>query len=276
MSRLAVIIVTHNSQSVIPQAIESLHRQSRPADEIMIVDSGSADPSYLHLYHDHTNTSVVYMENIGFCSANNRGLQALAEDFDYVLFQNPDCFLTPSFLEDSLTLMQNPSNQRVGMLSGLLLGWNLKENCPTGRVDSAGIYDTWYGGWVDRDQGTRLSKDKYIDNFPPALCGALLFCRKQALFDAKITPSEVWNNRFFMYKDDIDLSLRIRKAGWQLLFTPKLVAYHCRGWQVDRKKMPRKARLLSARNELRVNCNHSLRGALYAAAKYAGVAFLDL
>ena len=51
----------------------------------------------------------------------------------------------------------------------------------------------------------------------------------------------------------MDLSLRLRISGWTLKFDPSLIAFHCRGWDQKRTNMPKKIRLFSARNEIRVN-----------------------
>jgi GT2 family glycosyltransferase len=193
----------------------------------------------------------------------------------YVLFLNPDAFLTPDFLEKAAAQMETRSD--CGILTGPLFGYDFARALPTGRYDSTGIFSTWYGRWYDRGQGEAISKDRYSQvEDVPAICGALMFCRKEALESAAL-EGEVWDSSFFMYKEDIDLSLRVRSQGWRLLYHPDLIAYHGRGWQTDRGKMSRAARLGSAKNEIKLYWKARLWAHLpYSIAKYTAVKLLDI
>ncbi|RWX51963.1 Glycosyl transferase family 2, partial [Candidatus Electrothrix marina] len=84
MAELAVIIVTHNSQDVLPRCLDALSRQTIQAD-IVLVDSGSKDVSYLDAYRMRSGIRVILEENIGFSRANNRGCQALSQAAEFIL-----------------------------------------------------------------------------------------------------------------------------------------------------------------------------------------------
>lgn len=270
----SVVIVTHNSEKYLSKCIASIDAQSRQPDCIVLSDSGSKSLSYLESFRQHLRVKIQYhTEDIGFCRANNAAMASV--NSEYVLFLNPDAFLTQNFCEQALILMQN--HQQVGMLSGKLLGYDIDRDQPTGIYDSTGIFRTWYGHWFDRDQGKRERAEDYgsVESVP-ALCGALLFCRKAALEKVLLRKTEVWDSSFHMYKDDIDLSLRLRKAGWSLLFSPHLTAYHCRGWQTDRRKMLKKYRLMSARNEIRINSRECWLGLPYSLSKYYAVKIFNI
>jgi N-acetylglucosaminyl-diphospho-decaprenol L-rhamnosyltransferase len=273
----SVVIVTHNSERHLHKNIEALDRQSQRPQRIVIADSGSDNRSYLQPYRARPDIVVVTdKKDIGFCRGNNLGMRHVASNSSYILFLNPDAFLTSTFCEDALQIMEDPDNTHVGALSGSLIGYDISQDTATGRFDSTGIFRTWYGHWYDRHQGkpvntVSLSGEEAV----PALCGALMFCRRSALDEVLLRGDEVWDSTFYMYKDDIDLSLRLRRKGWQLLFVPRLIAYHCRGWQVNRRKMPREFRLLSAKNEIRVNARAGLFGIPYSLAKYCAVKALD-
>ena len=275
--KIAVIIVSYNCPEHIKRNLDSLRAQTRKPDQIIIVDNNSKDPSCLAPYK--TEAEIVYNSvNTGFCAANNEGLKKVESQTNYVLFLNPDAFLTESFLEKALEFMENPENANCGAMSGILLGYDPEKEAPNGRYDSTGIFPTPYGKWFDRDQGQLINSHLYqTKEEVPALCGALMLCRKEALMNAAFKDKTVWDSTFFMYKDDIDLSLRLRKKGWKLMFVPELIAYHCRGWQANRSAMSKEARLGSARNELRMHLRAKAYHFLpYSFAKYIGVKFLNL
>ncbi|MDP1836207.1 MAG: glycosyltransferase family 2 protein [Chlamydiales bacterium] len=278
MNGYTIIIVTHNSDRHIHKCIANIDAQTKKADRIVISDSGSSDLSYLNPYRDRADIHILAdQHDIGFCRGNNAAMPHVSTESSFVLFLNPDAFLEPTFCAEAIKTMALPSNTKVGMLSGQLLGYDINSDTPTGLYDSTGIFRTWYGHWYDRDQGKAINPATYnhVEEVP-ALCGALLFCRRQAIQDVLLRGSEVFDSSFYMYKDDIDLSLRMRRAGWKLLFVPALKAYHCRGWQVDRRKMRLEYRLMSARNEIRVNARDCWLGLPYSLSKYYAVKAFDM
>jgi GT2 family glycosyltransferase len=266
----AAIIVTHNSQACLPFCMEALFKQTHLLDLIIIVDSGSSDTSYLAHYTSNPTVKVCLLqENVGFCQGNNRGLSDVPEKTDFVMFLNPDAFLTPNFIQDALTQMRKNEFEKVGALSGWLLGYDLSIHAPTGKIDSSGIFQNWYGRWFDRYQGQFYHQhvDKKFE-MVPALCGALMFCRYSALKSVLLGSNQVMDPTFYMYKEDIDLYLRLRQKGWTLGFDPQLKAYHCRGWKRDRSAVSKHFRLLSARNEMKIYQRIKSPYYLYAALKF--------
>lgn len=277
--RCAIIIVTYNSEKHIHKAMKCINRQSVPPAYVIIVDSGSRDPSYLDYYRQQGNVKIIMAEReCGFCKGNNTGMDHLPKDCDYVFFLNPDAFITENFLGKALAYMEKPANRQCGALTGIVEGYDIDADMPRGTYDTTGVFRTWYGRWYDRDQNQACQEKLYQKaEEVPAICGAVLFCRKKALDTVLIRGNEVFDSSFYMYKEDIDLSIRLRKKGWTLALVPQLLAYHCRGWQADRSKMPRKMRLASARNELTVQAK--LKSPLpiaYSFCKYAAVKVLDM
>lgn len=272
MPKIAVIVVTHNSEKYISANFTSLQSQSFPLTQIIMVDSGSKDPSYLLPFKE--KTEIIYAKpGTGFCEANNLGWRALQPEISYVLFLNPDAFLEHDFIEKALEIMKN---SHCGALTGTLKGYDFDKKAPTGRIDSTGIFTTWYGKWYDRGQGEAIKEPlpRTLEEVP-ALCGALILGKRAAFESILLRKNEVWDESFFMYKDDIDLSCRLRKKGWKLLYAPSLIAYHGRGWSQDRKLMARKLRLYSAWNEIRVNFSRPWT-LPYSVGKYAAVKLFDL
>jgi N-acetylglucosaminyl-diphospho-decaprenol L-rhamnosyltransferase len=266
----SAIIVTYNNQKHMDKLIESLRKQTRGFDHVLIIDSCSTDTRYLKgAYYPEVMEVFLQNENVGFCKGNNIGVEKLIGKSDYVCFLNPDAFLSATFLEQAIEKMEAKDFQDVAILTGTLLGYDIKEDKPTGKVDSTGVFQKWYGKWYDREQREDYHKESYskIEDVP-AICGALMFCRKTALESNLIRGKEVFDNSFYMWKEDIDLSLRLRKSGWRLVFDPSLIAHHCRGWNSDRKAVPRKMRLLSAKNEFVLHWRYRPLYLPYSLAKF--------
>lgn len=264
--RTAVIIVTHNSQAVLDRCLSALDRQTVPPDAIALVDSGSADRRYLQSSADRARFTICLEKNIGFSRACNVGYQTVGQDADFILFLNPDAFPMPDSIELSLAFLSK--NQDVGCIGGRLIGFDSIRSQPTGLLDSTGVFRTWHGRWHDRDQGEPDSGQHILREEVPAICGAFLFCRNTALKQAALTEGAVFDPDFFLYKEDIELCLRIRKKGWRLVYLPEVVACHCRGWQQDRRQVPYQLRLTAAQSELLLYRKHPSPYLLWAVTKY--------
>jgi N-acetylglucosaminyl-diphospho-decaprenol L-rhamnosyltransferase len=265
---VSVVIVTYNSGVFVSNLMSALEGQTKLPDSVVVVDSGSTDTSYLERVRmSPLHCTLIMKPNLGVCVGNNIGWSH-SRDYDYVLYLNPDAFLTPVFLELAVRYMDDPINSEVGILSGTLLGYDIENDRPTGLVDTTGVVQLWYGRIADRDQSEPISVLKKYrgPNSVPSICSAVALCRKAAILS--IAPDgEVFDPRYFMYKDDIDFSWRARRAGWTLIHDPQLLAYHCRGWK-SRTTQSRKMRLLSARNDIKLFLKFRSPYLIWGLAKY--------
>ena len=265
MARIAVLIVTHNSERCLARCLARLSDQQEEV-QCILVDAGSSSTTYLDGLDTRPGTHLLRTANIGFAAANNLGYRAILEETECVVFLNPDAFLAPGTLDRARAILA--AHPRVACLTGLLLGWDLQADRPSGRIDSTGIFRRWYGRWYDRGQGEVFSGQYNRAETVPAACGAFLFCRRSALDGTALDGGAVFAPEFFLYKEDIELSLRLRRAGWSILYHPGLTVYHCRGWQRDRSRMPYALRLAAAANEVRLYRRHPSPYILWALAKY--------
>jgi GT2 family glycosyltransferase len=267
--------VAYDSGRVLQRCLDCLLAQTRTADRIVVVDNNSPSPSYLDRIPASAAVRLVRLpRNEGYCRANNLAY-AMVRDCRYVVFLNPDAFLSERFLEQALSWMEQPDNASVACLTGTLLGFDVERGGPTGLIDSTGIFQKWYGRWYDRGRGapshelTTVAAEEV-----PAACGALMFCKTEALEDVSLRAGEVFDPAFFMYKEDIDLSIRMRSRGWRIMYVPALLCHHVRGWQ-GRQSVTRKARYLSTRNELRLCIRNGGRGLPYGLAKYVYIMAIE-
>lgn len=270
-AKVAAIVVTHNSEGTIGLCLERLTSQESVLEKVIVVDAGSTDCSYLESLREIYPISLLCTENIGFSRANNLGYASLSSDIEYVVFVNPDLFMGPDCVTKALQLCAEDTS--VAMVSGRLLGYDCIKNKASGRIDSTGILRCWYGRWYDRAQGEQDRGQYHKAETMPALCGALLFCRKRSL---ESMAGPVFDPDFFLYKEDIELGLRLRKAGWKLLYSPDIIAFHCRGWDDARGAMPRTLRLLAAKSEVLLYKKHPSPYMLWALLKYFLVAVFHL
>jgi GT2 family glycosyltransferase len=266
-----VIIVTHNSAEVLPSCLAALDCQTRRADMVIVVDSGSTDSDYLKPLQEKFAFNCIEKENIGFARANNLGISVLPQISGTVVFMNPDTYLLPDALARAEAILA--SHQDVAVVGGKLLAYDLLKQCPTGRLDSTGIFRLWYGRWIDRGQGEEDSGQYDSASLVPAVCGALMCCRLQTLL---LLPEGVFDEKFFLYKEDIELCLRLRENGWKLLYDPTIMAYHCRGWQTKRSRVPYALRRMAAENEVCLYKKHRSPYILWALFKYLLVKYLHI
>ena len=160
------------------------------------------------------------------------------------------------------------ADPKLAAVGPRLLGFDRERDAPTGLLDSTGIVRAWYGRWRDRGPGEPDDGRYGEPQDLPALCGACLFCRRAALDAVARAPKVAFDPAFFLYKEDIELCLRLRRAGFRLRYDPALRAHHCRGWQC-RATRPCKLRLVAAANEIRLYRRHPSPYMLWALAKYA-------
>ncbi len=272
MADIAVIIVTHNSEAVLDTCIAALVRYGDSCF-VCIVDSGSSDTAYLAPYKDRSGFKVLYRDNIGFARSNNIGYRCCPHEAEYVVFLNPDAFITAEAFALAAAAME--ADSCTGCLTGRLAGYDIQIMQPTGRLDTTGIFRTWYGRWYDRGQG-ETDQGQYCEpQVVPAACGAFLFCRRAMLEQVTLNGGGVFDPDFFLYKEDIELSLRIRKLSWSILYLPDVLVYHCRGWQ-QRQQVPRTLRIIAAAGEILLYKKHPSPYMLWALIKYLLVRFVGL
>jgi len=277
---IAIIIVSHNSEEYLGNNLSCLEVQDDKPSEIIIVDSASNFPNSLKkLANNLTIKTKIILEssNVGFAKGNNIGLENLDKNTDYVIFLNPDAFLTKDFLTNIIQVINK--YKQLNIFTGKLLGYDIKIESPTGRIDSTGVFKTWYGRWYDRGQG-EIELNQY-DNEKlepvPAICGALLICNYSLVKKIINTRGQFFNESFFMYKEDIEVSLYATKYMEETpTYISTLKAFHCRGWDNDRKKMSKTARFLSAKNDLTIAFRYSKLSIPFAILKYISVKLFNL
>ncbi|WP_419174963.1 glycosyltransferase family 2 protein [Desulfosediminicola sp.] len=260
---VSVVIVSHNSQVMLPLCLEALRQQVEVSLEQVIVDSGSTDTRYLNRLQKRYPFRLIKIDNIGYARANNMGYKALTSQSEIVIFLNPDVVLPYDYCRKLQKGMAADLSSAV--VSGMLVGFDANRRRPSQYIDSTGVFRSWYGRWYDRDQGRRVADVKRSRQYLPAVCGAVFACRRTAL---EADNGLVFDPDFFLYKEDIELSLRLRERGWSLLFDPHLIAYHARGWQKKRSEVSWLLRKIAAQSEVILYRKHPSPYMVWAMCKY--------
>jgi N-acetylglucosaminyl-diphospho-decaprenol L-rhamnosyltransferase len=247
---VGVVVVTFRPGEIIGAVLDALVATA-PAAIVVVDNSPTVSPDLETAVARHPQVRLLRQpRNLGFCEGNNVGVRALP-DTRYLLFLNPDAIVEPSFLADATSTLD--AQPDVGAINPKLVTIDPTSFRRTGRIDCTGITQRWYGRFADRGQGETDNGqyDGRIEDVT-ALCAAAMLCRRAALADVAIDGG-VFDESFYMYKEDIDLSLRLRKAGWRLLYLPMLTVGHARGTPASaRRQLPPSQRRRSVINEWRI------------------------
>jgi GT2 family glycosyltransferase len=232
---VSAIVVTWNSAAHLRRCLDGIAAQTLPC-EVIVVDNASSDESAA-IAAPYATKLIRNFENLGFAAAVNQGIAASTGNF--VQLVNPDCFLAPDYCEK---LMQAFDTEGVGMATGKLL---LAES--PALIDSKGIRMTRSGRHLDIDQGEQ--DDKTTENTEVfGVSGAAAMYSREFLDDVAV-DGEIFDEDFFAYREDADLSWRGRIFGWRAMYLPAAVAHHVRRVTPERRRsLPPSINMHSVKN----------------------------
>ncbi len=218
---LTVVIVNYRVKYLLEQTLRSVEQAMQGmTGEVIVVDNLSGDDSIAFSRERHPQVHFIEnQENVGFARANNQAImQARGQ---YTLILNPDTIITPQCLVDGIAWMQ--SHPRCGAIGARMMDANgvflpeSKRAFPTPWVSFCKIFglskifprSPWFAKYHLR----------YLSDQEPQcidiLSGAYMLCRTSVL-----QQLGGFDEDFFMYGEDIDLSYRIVKAGYENWFLP--------------------------------------------------------
>lgn len=232
-SKVDVVVVNWNSGTQLLECIESLRSYaSQCIGKVIVIDNGSVDGS-ANCLNGLSGLEVVVIEageNLGFGKACNVG--AKEGESDYILFLNPDASVYESTLRQSLTYMNDHS--RVGVCGVQLKDETNHVSRSCTRLPSVTSFlahavgldrilpklGHFMGEWDHNDS-------RLVDH----VIGAFYLVRR-TVFESV----GGFDERFFVYLEDLDLSNRIKAAGWQIFFLANIQAFHKGGGTSDQVK----------------------------------------
>lgn len=208
----SVILVTWNSCEYIGECLDSLLTQNVPRKqyEIIIVDNGSQDGTVEFLHDKYAGLKIFVNEINNYSSANNLGFKKSSGN--YISFLNPDTRVEQDWLNKMIrTLDEHP---KAGVVTS-----KIYENKPV--LYSVGMNQIDGLDWVpignseeDRGQYDGVYKVSYINH-----CSCLY--RRKCLDEVGLLDED-----FMMYHEDVDMSLRVKRAGWHLMVNSESIVHH--------------------------------------------------
>jgi N-acetylglucosaminyl-diphospho-decaprenol L-rhamnosyltransferase len=220
VTELAVIIVNRNGRDYLGPCLDSVRRASAGRDwETLVVDNASEDGSPEAVAREHPEAKLVRSgANVGFGRANNAAWRRTRTPF--VLFLNPDTRIVDGAVDVLLRTMEE--KEGAGACGPLLVREDGSFQVSFGgRVGFFRelVQKTALNAWSRRRLG-RLPRLREAD----WVSGACLLVRREVL-----ERLAGFDEDFFLYFEDIDLCLRMREAGWKVLFVPQARVVHLGG-----------------------------------------------
>lgn len=227
---LSIIIVNYNVKYFLEQCLNSVLKAIQDIDsEIFVIDNASVDGSVEMLKQQFPDVNLIQnSENLGFSKANNQAISKAKGE--YILLLNPDTIVEEDCFYKLLSFMSKNKNAGaigVKMLNGE--GKYLPESKRGFPSPSVAFYK--FSGLARLFPKSKVFGQYYLSfldyneiNEVDVLAGAFMFIRKSAL---EITGP--LDEDFFMYGEDIDLSYRIQKAGFQNFYYPLTTIIHYKG-----------------------------------------------
>lgn len=254
--RISLVIVTYNGEPYMEGLFASVQAQTLQPVEVIVVENSPENatvPSIKKCYP--AATILLPGKNLDFSRGYNFGIQHASGD--YICIVNQDITLDPHALEylyNGIT-----QNERIGAVAPKLrrLEEGKKES---NTIDSMGITGSRARRFTNSGEGEQ-DHGQYDEQEPFGIAGTAILFRKEALEDiAKHGgggEKEYFDDDFVAYKDDVDLSYRLRHRGWKIGIIPEAIMYHERtaqelkaseGLRADRHAKSLRIRSNSLRN----------------------------
>jgi GT2 family glycosyltransferase len=242
---VSIIILQYNSDHFTRECLESLSKMSTKSVlfNIVVVDNFSKTP--FSLENAPQNTTLLRTEaNLGFTGGNNFGIEYAFKHHnpDYILLLNNDTIVSPQFLDRLVEFAQ--THQKVGAVCPKIYfekgyEFHKDEYSPDqlgkviwfagGSIDWKNVYGFHRGvDEVDRGQFDLPTIKRSKDQMPYYGYQTMDFASGCCvLFPTKVLKEVgLFDDSYFLYWEDTDLSMRIKKAGYELYFCHESIIWH--------------------------------------------------
>lgn len=264
VSKVALIILSWNKKDDLGQTINSVIKSSVNGFElqIIVVDNHSTDGSVDAVKKLRINNLKILenKENFGFCKGNNIGMKyALDAGYDYIALLNDDTVIDSKLIANMVA--QHIKYQDAGAISpkiyfakGYEFHKKYKENelgkvfwYAGGDIDWKNIYGSNHG--VDQVDNGQFDETRETD----FATGCFVMYKAKALKDVGL-----FDERYFAYMEDLELSQRMKKVGWKVLYSPEGILWH---------KVAQSSGIGSGLNDYFLTRNRMLFGLKYASLR---------
>lgn len=217
MNSVAVVVINFKGIEDTIDCLASLAKQTYDNMKIVAVENGSHDGSVekfkeLEKQYGDRLVTLYNDKNLGFDGGANTGIRwALEHDYDYVALLNNDATADKNWVKNLASAAKKHSS---GLTTGLLLMHDGE------LIDSSGDWFSKWGLGFPRNRGDKAEKAPDGGFVFGASGGATLFSCKM------LREIGLFDEDFFAYYEDNDISFRAQLAGWKVYYEPTAVAYH--------------------------------------------------
>ncbi|MFC2163455.1 glycosyltransferase family 2 protein [Acidobacteriota bacterium] len=259
---LSVLLVNYNDRVHLSHCLASLKGQMESfSHEIIVVDNDSSDGSQEFIRENYPDVRLICnSENVGFAQANNIGLRECAGKF--ILLLNTDTVVMPEAIDVLMKAIQ--SDPGFGAVGPALLLKEDKFQISFGRKVSfwpellqKGFLNHFYRIWL------KLSRRPRSVGWLSAAC---LLVKHQVLRDVGF-----FDANFFLYFEDIDLCVRIRNSGHNLLYHPQARVFHVGG--ATTSYLPLLSRFHYRKSQIYFYQKHNSKMAIFLLRSYLWLSF---
>jgi GT2 family glycosyltransferase len=212
LPKASIIIVNTNELDDLKRCLPTVLNQQYDEYEILVMDNASTDGSVEYIQEHFPGVRLIENgDNLGYAGANNAGFANATGDVLAVL--NPDTTVEPDWLSELVRALESSPNAGLATSKVLLMD-------DTNRINACGNQITFAGITVCRGLGQPADSYNQLEAVS-AVSGAAFAIKRSVL--EQIGP---FDDGFFIYYEDTDLSLRAALAGYRCLYVPGSIAYH--------------------------------------------------
>ena len=216
--KITIIIVTHNGRHYLDDCLGSVFNQNYPSElvKVIVVDNNSIDSTVEYIKEKYVQVKLVEnKDNPGFAKANNQGYYLAQKNrSDYVALLNQDTIVERGWLKRLVDTAE--SDATIAAVQPKLLLYPEKD-----RINSFGNSIHFLGFAYCNKYKFKDQQDITIPFEVPYSSGAACLLKMSA-----IQKTDLFDDRLFMYHEDVDLGWRLRLAGYKVVLDPLSVVYH--------------------------------------------------
>jgi GT2 family glycosyltransferase len=226
---VSVIIVSWNGKDLLRKCLQSVYSSQGVSLEVLVVDNNSTDGTVEMIREDFPEVKLISnRDNKGFSYANNQALSKATGKYLFIL--NPDTVIERNTINKlSVFLMKNSS---IGIAGPKITyeGGNLQYSCKS-------RFPNLRDAWFSQSLVMRFSPKKEVSDsmnmvvWDHAVVKEVAWVMGAAMFIRREVYDQIggFDERFFMYFEDVDLCQRAKKRGWQVIYYPETVVTHFEG-----------------------------------------------
>jgi len=217
--RVAILIVSFRACGDLQECLHSIFESDdNPLDkQVFVVDNGSDDGTAETIQTTFPQVKMICSEtNLGFTGGNNLGwevIQADAPDVDFLCLLNQDTIVKPGWLRDAVACLESHPQVAAVQSKLLLYPETTLLNTLGNRCQYLGF--GYLSHYREADRGALKAHSISVAS------GAAITLRADLVRD-----TEIFDSRFFLYSEDLDLSWKLRLQGYDIWLEPESVVYH--------------------------------------------------